>query len=119
MPHAVRLCSIRARRGLAQISRADLTALCRPVGASYHERSSRCGASNWSPTCRPSLRLVRRSLSERPRLPAGNLRAGFEADLTINRKDFGLSWNAALETGGFLVGDEVRISLSIQAVAQL
>ena len=37
---------------------------------------------------------------------------------TINRKDFGLNWNAALETGGFLVGDEVRISLSIQAVAQ-
>ena len=50
--------------------------------------------------------------------PAGNLRAGFEADLTINRKDFGLSWNAALETGGFLVGDEVRISVSIQAIAE-
>ena len=33
----------------------------------------------------------------------------------INRKDYGLTWNAALETGGFLVGDEVRISVSIQA----
>jgi len=33
-------------------------------------------------------------------------------------EDFGLTWNAALETGGFLVGDEVRISLSIQAIAQ-
>ena len=33
-------------------------------------------------------------------------------------KDFGVRWNAALETGGFLVGDEVRISLSIQAIAQ-
>jgi polyisoprenoid-binding protein YceI len=50
--------------------------------------------------------------------PWGNVRAGFETSLTINRKDFGLTWNAALETGGFLVGDEVRINLSIQAVAQ-
>ena len=50
--------------------------------------------------------------------PWGNERAAFEAEVTINRKDFGLNWNAALETGGFLVGDEVRISLSMQAVAQ-
>ncbi len=50
--------------------------------------------------------------------PWDNARAGFETDLTINRKDFGLLWNAALETGGFLVGDEVRISLSIQAIAE-
>ena len=50
--------------------------------------------------------------------PWGNVRAGFETEVTINRKDFGLTWNAALETGGFLVGDEVRISLSIQAIAQ-
>lgn len=50
--------------------------------------------------------------------PWGNARAGFEGELTINRKDFGLSWNAALETGGFLVGDEVRISVSIQAIAE-
>jgi len=50
--------------------------------------------------------------------PWGNLRAGFEAELTINRKDYGLTWNAALETGGFLVGDEVKISLSVQAIAK-
>lgn len=50
--------------------------------------------------------------------PWGNERAGFEADITLNRKEFGLNWNAALEAGGFLVGDEVRVSLSIQAVAQ-
>ncbi len=49
--------------------------------------------------------------------PWGNQRAGFEAEFTINRKDFGLTWNAALETGGFLVGDEVRISVSFQAIA--
>jgi polyisoprenoid-binding protein YceI len=50
--------------------------------------------------------------------PWGTTRAGFEASLALNRKDFGLTWNAALETGGFLVGDEVRITLSIQAIAQ-
>lgn len=50
--------------------------------------------------------------------PWGNERAAFEADITINRKDYNLGWNAALETGGFLVGDDVKISLSIQAVAQ-
>jgi polyisoprenoid-binding protein YceI len=50
--------------------------------------------------------------------PWGKTRAGFEAETTLNRKDFGLIWNAALETGGFLVGDEVRVSFSIQAVAQ-
>ncbi len=47
--------------------------------------------------------------------PWGNTKFVFEAELTLNRKDFGLTWNAALETGGFLVGDEVRVLLSIQA----
>jgi polyisoprenoid-binding protein YceI len=50
--------------------------------------------------------------------PWGNARAGFETEITLNRKDFGLAWNAALETGGFLLGDDVRISLSIQAIAE-
>jgi polyisoprenoid-binding protein YceI len=50
--------------------------------------------------------------------PWGNEKAAFEADITINRKDFDLNWNATLETGGFLVGDAVKISLSIQALAQ-
>ena len=50
--------------------------------------------------------------------PWGNARVGFETELTINRKDFGLLWNAALETGGFLVGDEVKISVSAQGIAQ-
>jgi polyisoprenoid-binding protein YceI len=50
--------------------------------------------------------------------PWGNARAGFETEITINRKDFGLMWNAALEAGGFLVGDEVKISASVQAIAQ-
>ena len=49
--------------------------------------------------------------------PWGNEKAGFETEITINRKDFGLLWNTGLETGGFLVGDEVKISISIQAAA--
>jgi polyisoprenoid-binding protein YceI len=47
--------------------------------------------------------------------PWGNEKVGFETEVTINRKDYGLTWNAALETGGFLVGDEVKIAVSIQA----
>jgi polyisoprenoid-binding protein YceI len=47
--------------------------------------------------------------------PWGTQKIAFEGEVTINRLDFGLTWNAALETGGFLVGDEVKVSLSIQA----
>ena len=50
--------------------------------------------------------------------PWGNDKVGFETEITINRKDFGLKWNAPLETGGFLVGDEVKVSLSVQAAGQ-
>lgn len=47
--------------------------------------------------------------------PWGNEKAAFELELTINRKDFGLNWNAALEAGGFLVGDDVKIHIALQA----
>jgi polyisoprenoid-binding protein YceI len=40
---------------------------------------------------------------------------GFEAHTTINRKDFGLTWNVALETGGVLVGDTIKIELAVEA----
>lgn len=48
--------------------------------------------------------------------PWGNLRVGLSATTKINRKDFGLTWNAALETGGILVGDDVTITLDVQFV---
>ncbi len=48
--------------------------------------------------------------------PWGNQRFGFRGETRINRKDFGLTWNQALEAGGVLVGDEVRITLEGQAV---
>jgi polyisoprenoid-binding protein YceI len=50
--------------------------------------------------------------------PWGGHRIGYSASTAINRKDFGLTWNGALETGGVMVGDEVRIELDIQAVQQ-
>lgn len=48
--------------------------------------------------------------------PWGGERIGFSATGKIKRSDFGLTWNAALETGGFLVGDDVKISLDVEAV---
>jgi polyisoprenoid-binding protein YceI len=48
--------------------------------------------------------------------PWGSTRIGVSASTKINRKDFGLTWNAALETGGILVGDEVTITLDAQFV---
>jgi polyisoprenoid-binding protein YceI len=50
--------------------------------------------------------------------PWGNDKIGFETEITLNRKDFGLKWNAPLETGGFLVGDEVKVNLSVQGFGQ-
>ena len=50
--------------------------------------------------------------------PWGNERVGFSAATTINRKDFGLTTNQVLETGGVLIGDEVKIALEIQAARQ-
>ncbi len=50
--------------------------------------------------------------------PWGNTKAGFEAKGEINRKDFGVEWNAPLETGGVLVGEQVKIELNIQAALQ-
>jgi polyisoprenoid-binding protein YceI len=50
--------------------------------------------------------------------PWGNTRAAFTAKTTIDRKDFGLTWNQALETGGVLVGDAVEIEAEIEAVKQ-
>lgn len=48
--------------------------------------------------------------------PWGGQRVGYSAATTINRKDFGLTYNAALETGGVMVGDEVRIELNVEGV---
>ena len=50
--------------------------------------------------------------------PYGNKKAGFTVNGKINRKDWGLNWNAALETGGVLVSDEVRLTAEVQLVQE-
>jgi len=50
--------------------------------------------------------------------PWGNMRIGIQAEGTINREEFGLTWNQALEAGGVLVGKDVTLSIEAQAVAQ-
>jgi polyisoprenoid-binding protein YceI len=47
--------------------------------------------------------------------PWGNEKLAFDTEITIDRKEYGLTWNTALEAGGFLVGDDVRVTISLQA----
>lgn len=49
--------------------------------------------------------------------PFGNQVIGYSATTTINRKDYGLGWNAALETGGVLVGEDVKITIDLEATS--
>ena len=51
--------------------------------------------------------------------PFGNQRAGFEGRTTINRKDWGLTWNVAIEGGGILVGDKVKLELDVSAIKRV
>jgi polyisoprenoid-binding protein YceI len=48
--------------------------------------------------------------------PMGTETAGFEGAITLNRKDYGLLWNRALETGGFLLGDDVDVTVNVEAM---
>jgi polyisoprenoid-binding protein YceI len=48
--------------------------------------------------------------------PFGNLRLGFAGSVAINRKDYGVSWNATLETGGFLVSDKIVLEFEVSAI---
>lgn len=50
--------------------------------------------------------------------PWGNTKAGFEATTTVNRKDWGLTWNAAVEGGGVLVSDKITINIDVQLAKQ-
>ena len=50
--------------------------------------------------------------------PWGNVRSGFTATMRINRKDFGLTWNQAVETGQLLVGDDVEITLEVEGIVK-
>ncbi|HQR26029.1 MAG TPA: YceI family protein [Nocardioides sp.] len=48
--------------------------------------------------------------------PFGNLRVGFEGETTVNRKDWNLTWNAALETGGVLVSEKIKLQFDVSAI---
>ena len=48
--------------------------------------------------------------------PRGNRRVSFEAETKLNRKDYDLTWNQALEAGGFILGDEVKLEIGLEAV---
>ena len=51
--------------------------------------------------------------------PYGNNKIGFEGSAKISRKDFGLTWNAALETGGVMIGDDIKLNLDVEANKQV
>jgi polyisoprenoid-binding protein YceI len=88
------------------------------------KRVERRGADEFRMTGDLTIRDVSREIglemtyNGRGKNPFGKEVAGFTAETTINRKDFGLKWNVALETGGMLVGDKLDILIEIQAVKE-
>ncbi len=84
---------------------------------------TRADASIWTVTGDLTIKGVTRPVSidfesaGSARDPFGNLRVGFEGSTTINRKDWGLTWNAALETGGVLVSEKIKLEFDVSAVA--
>jgi polyisoprenoid-binding protein YceI len=61
---------------------------------------------------------LKATLEGEGRDPWGNERAGFSASGKLNRSEFGLNWNQALETGGVIVSDEVKLSIDVEVVKQ-
>ncbi len=85
-------------------------------------RVERDGADTWLITGDLTIKGVARSVTisfestGSARDPFGNLRLGFEGGATINRKDWGLTWNAALETGGVLVSEKIKLDFDVSAI---
>ncbi|MCH9647855.1 MAG: YceI family protein [Deltaproteobacteria bacterium] len=50
--------------------------------------------------------------------PWGNTRAGFETEITLNRKDYGINWNAALDQGGYILGDDVKVEINLEVIKE-
>jgi polyisoprenoid-binding protein YceI len=89
------------------------------------KRVARAGAEELAVTGDLTIHGVTREVTfdvEGPTLPAkdpwGNTRVGISATTKISRKDYGLTWNAGLETGGFLVGDDVTVTLDVEFVKE-
>ena len=74
----------------------------------------------WSPTTPANLPTLKGCnwTTGSSKDPYGNVRSGFEGETTINRKDYGIVWNAALETGGVLVSEKVTLDIEISAILQ-
>jgi len=88
------------------------------------ERTERLDPERWRVLGLLTIRGVARPVvleveyAGRTRDPWGHERAGFTAKTSIDRKDFGLTWNQVLETGGLVVGERVDIEIEIEAVKQ-
>lgn len=94
-----------------------------PVMTFKSTRVEKKGEAEYAVTGDLTLRGTTRPVTfavEGPTAPAkdpwGNTRIGVSATAKLNRKDFGLNWNAALETGGILVGEEVQITIDAQFI---
>lgn len=81
------------------------------------------GSDEWKVTGGLTIHGVAREVvlhvegpSDESKDPWGNIRMGVSARTKIKRSDFGLTWNAALETGGFLVGDDLKIELEVSLI---
>jgi polyisoprenoid-binding protein YceI len=48
----------------------------------------------------------------------GGVRAGYEMSTTVNRKDYGVSWNRALDSGGLVLGDDVEVTVNLEVIKQ-
>ena len=86
-------------------------------------RIVKTGPETYELTCRLTMHGVARDITlavesdgTETKDPWGKLRRGASATAKLNRKDFGLNWNQALETGGILVGEEVKISIDVELV---
>ena len=93
-----------------------------PRSASSRPASSARTTTTWQITGDLSIKGVSKEVTIEfeqtgsARDPFGNLRVGFEGGTAINRKDWDLTWNATLETGGVLVSDQIRLDFDISAI---
>lgn len=90
----------------------------------FHSTAVRRAGSRWAADGELTVRGVTRPVTLEVEFegaaadPWGGIRIGCSATAELNREDFGLTWNQALETGGWLVGKQVRIELSAEAVKE-
>jgi len=107
----------------AHLKSADFFDVENHPAMSFHSRRITGGAGEYKVAGDLTIRGVTREVTlhvEGPtpetKDPWGNYRLGATATFKVNRKDFGLTWNVGLEAGGVLVGEEVKITLEIEAI---